>query len=501
MSILRGLFSRLDLLFHSIRFRLILWFVLILSLVLAVFSALLLYSRVRELRAETVNRLEAKYEGVEHFIRSGALAVTDPEALRAGNGEGALLGPNDVFALLNSDGSPAYISGPLAQPPLLDLSRVEVDPHEHAVEYKTYIRARNIDLYAFLVTPVLSSNRLLAGFIVIGTPIDPAGVLMDQLVALLGRSGLMLLLAFGGGFLLADRAMRPVKTIASQARSIGETDLSRRFNLGRKDEIGQLADTFDSMLARLEAAFARQRQFTADASHELRTPLTIVNLEASRALAAPRSSAEYQRALEVILSENEMMSRLVNDLLTLARLDAGREPLQKEPLDLSDLALEVVERLEPLASRLGVHLLAGDLPEARVLGDRQALLRLLSNLIENAIKYTAGSASGAKKRVQVQTGVSEDLSEAWVRVADTGPGIPSEHLSHLFDRFYRADESRSRSHADLDSDPFPTSSGLGLAIAQGIAGLHGGRIDVQSREGEGSLFELSLPMLQDSPQD
>ncbi|HEY6072709.1 MAG TPA: histidine kinase dimerization/phospho-acceptor domain-containing protein, partial [Anaerolineales bacterium] len=386
MPVFRRFFSRLDILVHSIRFRLVLWFVLILSIVLVSFSALLLFARVRELRAESVNRLEAKYEGVERFIRSGALAFTNPDALRSsnGSGEGALLDQVDVLALLNADGSPAYISGPLTQPPLLHLSHVEVDPSQHAVEYKTYFRPRSIDLYAFLITPVVTTNRGLAGFIVIGTPIDPTGALKNLLVTLLILTSLMLVFAFAGGFWLADRAMRPVQTITSRARSISETDLSARFHLGRKDEIGQLADTFDSMLARLEAAFARQRQFTADASHELRTPLTIVNLEATRALAAPRNRTEYQRALEIIRSENETMSRLVNDLLTLARMDAGREPIHREPVDLSDMVLEAVERLEPLASRLGVQLRAGNLPEARVLGDHQALVRLMNNLIENA---------------------------------------------------------------------------------------------------------------------
>ncbi len=492
MSSMQAFFPRLDLLFHSIRFRLVLWFVLILSLVLVTFSGLLLYARVRELQAETINRLEAKYEGLEHFFRSGALGLIDPGSLRS-DGTSGVLSQHDVLALINTDGTPAYISGPLAQPPLLNLSRVEVDPRAHVVEYKTYLRENALDLYAFLITPVVTPSRTLAGFIVLGTPIDPLGELKRLLISLLIITGLMLLLSFAGGFILADRALRPVKTITGKARTIGESDLSQRFDLKNKDEIGQLADTFDSMLARLEAAFARQRQFTADASHELRTPLTIVNLEASRALEMPRSIEEYQRALEVIRSENDSMSQLVADLLTLARMDAGREPLLKESLDLSDVTLEVVERLEPLASKLGVLLEIGALPEVRILGDRQALIRLLNNLVENAVKYTAQNPPDRDRRVVVQTGISGSPSTAWMQVMDTGPGIPAEHLAHLFDRFYRADPSRSRPQPELEVDPFPASSGLGLAIAQGIAHLHDGRIQVSSREGEGSTFTFTLP--------
>jgi len=300
----------------------------------------------------------------------------------------------------------------------------------------------------------------------------------------------MLIVALAGGFWLADRAMRPVKVIAQTAQQISETDLSRRFNLQKKDEIGQLADTFDAMLSRLDSAFTRQRQFTADASHELRTPLTIVNLEAGRALSAPRTVKEYQRVLQVIQSENDLMSQLVTDLLTLARMDAGHETLQKEKLDLSDLALEVVERLEPLAARQKITLETGDLPEAFILGDRKSLIQMLTNLIENAIKYSNQNKNGHENRVSVSTGIELSQKLVWVRVSDTGPGISAEHIEHLFDRFYRVDKSRTR---DEESDS-PTGNGLGLAIVDSIARLHDGRIKVTSEMEEGTTFEVSFPM-------
>jgi heavy metal sensor kinase len=303
---------------------------------------------------------------------------------------------------------------------------------------------------------------------------------------------LTLLVSFAGGFWLADRAMRPVQTIAAKARSISETDLSQRFNLSKKDEMGQLAETFDSMLARLESAFARQRQFTADASHELRTPLTIVNLETTRALSAPRHAKEYQRALQVIQSENELMSHLVNDMLTLARMDARQESLHQERLDLSDLALDAVERLVPLASRQEIKLETGELPEVLILGDRQSLMQMLTNLLENAIKYTAQNGSDKTRHVLVETGAHPSRTLGWVRVTDTGPGIPSEHLDHLFDRFYRVDEARTQS-AD---ESFPTGSGLGLAIVESITKLHGGNIEVKSEIGKGTIFEITFPLYQ-----
>ncbi len=259
-------------------------------------------------------------------------------------------------------------------------------------------------------------------------------------------------------------------------------------------QLGQLAATFDAMLARLQAAFERQRQFTADASHELRTPLTIIDLEASRALAAHRPSHEYERVLQVIQSENQFMIRMTKNLLTLARMDAGQVVLQIEDLDLSDVSLEVVERLAPLASSQQVRLSAGELPELPVMGDRQYLVQMLTNLVENAIKYSQGE----DRRVQVVAGSdgAEGNKLAWVRVIDNGPGIPAEHLGHLFDRFYQVDQARHRQEKE-DSDgnePVASGTGLGLSIAQWIAHAHGGAIRVESVLGHGATFEVSLPL-------
>ena len=176
------------------------------------------------------------------------------------------------------------------------------------------------------------------------------------------------------------------------------------------------------------------------------------------------------------------MSHLVNDLLTLARMDNGQVALERVTLDLSDVTVDAIDRLTPLAARKNVRLEAGELPEARILGDRQSLLQMVSNLIENAIKYTEGE----DKKVCIETGVTD--GRAWVRVSDNGPGIDPQHLPHLFDRFYRVDEARTRD-ADDDSEA-PTGSGLGLSIIQWIAQAHGGEVHVESRPGDGSSFEV-----------
>jgi signal transduction histidine kinase len=494
------LFNRLKLIFHSIRFRLALWFVFILALLLIGFSSMVFYMQIHELQVETLVRLDLKLENVEKVLGTDAanpIIVAGQGFPIVVNDDGTSLQKEDVLALYTPDGSQQNIWGPFTGTINLDLSAFSGKGERNPlVEILALKSGRDQNLYVFKIVPLYSAG-IFTGYMALGIPLDPRGQLKRLFTTLMLLIGSTLLVSFAGGFWLADRAMRPVKTIAAKARLIGETDLSQRFNLPQKDEIGLLAETFDSMLARLESAFARQRQFTADASHELRTPLTIVNLETTRALAAPRPLKEYQRALQVIQSENELMKQLVNDLLTLARMDARQESLHKEALDLSDLALDVVERLVPLASRQEIKLETGELPEVPILGDRQSLTQMLTNLVENAIKYTAQNEADKLRHVLVETGIHPTQPSGWVRVTDTGPGIPSEHLDHLFDRFYRVDKSRTRSEEASNEESSPAGSGLGLAIVEGIAQLHGGSIQVSSEPGQGTMFEITFPLYTD----
>jgi signal transduction histidine kinase len=471
--------------------------VFILAILLTAFSGMLYYMQVRQLRAETLIRLESKLEDIEKIFGTDPLNLQTVDeqgfATTPNNDDESSLQKDDVLALLAADGSLQKIWGPVSSLNGLPLSRSKEAEHEPRIELATLQNGDHQVEYIFKIVP-LYAEGIFTGHLVFGTPLDPKEQLEKLLITLMILIGSTLVVSFAGGFWLADRAMRPVQTIAAKARSIGETDLSQRFNLKQKDEIGQLAGTFDSMLARLESAFARQRQFTADASHELRTPLTIINLETAHALSAPRTVKEYQRVLKVIQSENELMKHLIQDLLTLARMDARKDSLHKEKLDLSDLALDVVERLTPLAARNEIKLEPGELPEVLIFGDRQALTQMLTNLVENAIKYTAQNGTDKLRHVLVDTGTHPSRTSGWVRVTDTGPGIPSEHLAHLFDRFYRVDESRTRNEDETDDTSSPTGSGLGLAIVEGIAKLHNGTIEVESEPGQGSTFNISFPL-------
>lgn len=296
-----------------------------------------------------------------------------------------------------------------------------------------------------------------------------------------------MLFSSAGGYWLASRATRPVQTITRTAQEISATDLHRRLHLRQRDEIGELAATFDQMLDRLEAAFARQQQFTADASHELRTPLSIVTTEVERVLQRPHTAQEYVQALALIHQEHQRMARLVGDLLILARADQGQAVLKRECVDLSEIVLDVAEALSTLAKQHGIEIRLSSLDEQVVWGDRLYLTQLCRNLLENAIKYSAGVGK------QVEIRLDRAPHQARLQVIDEGPGIEATHLPHLFERFYRVDQSRTHS-LPLASERSPSGSGLGLSIARWIVSEHGGEIGVQSAPGTGSVFEVCLPL-------
>jgi signal transduction histidine kinase len=486
-KIFASITRRAGMFFHSIRFRLVAWFAVILTIVLFVFSIFVFFNQSRDIQADAQQRLERKIATLEVTLTFTSNGVVFPQGI---------LQDTDVLVFLSPNGQVLASQGPIPAEAAVQLAaRAQQErgrgPNRNSPEgiaawseWATSARTT----YIFATIPYIDvSGR--TGLVILGSPADPYGLVNRLLFTLAAGSLLTLLVALLGGYWLADRAMRPVHTITQAARTIGETDLSLRLNMTSKDELGELANTFDGMLGRLQAAFERQRQFVADASHELRTPLTIVNLEAGRALTSKRSGEEYKKALAIIRSENDFMTSLVNDLLVLARMDAGQAVLEKVPVDLSEVVVDTVERLAPLAARNGVRLETGELPEACISGDRQYLLQMVSNLVENGIKYTRGK----EKRVSIETGAAD--GNVWVRVADNGPGIAPEHLPHLFDRFYRVDASRTRA-ADDPADPkSPSGSGLGLSIVQRIAQSIGGQIRVESTVGVGTTFEARFSQI------
>ncbi len=290
---------------------------------------------------------------------------------------------------------------------------------------------------------------------------------------------LTLLLAGGGGIFLAHRALNPVKKISDTARRIEESDLSRRIDVGTKDELGFLSETLNQMIDRLDKAFNRQKEFTSDASHELRGPLSVIQAEASLSLRKSREPWEYRKTLEVIISETERMGLLTSQLLELARMDAKKSQFVFESIDLNEFLHEICEDMAILCKNKKLELRTDLVKQVQIAGDRKSLRRVFFNILDNAIKYTANGGS-------VRVVLDEKNRMAEVSITDTGIGIPDDSLPHIFERFYRVDKARSRSDG---------GSGLGLSISKDIIDVHKGRIDVISQMGKGCRFIIAIPKI------
>jgi heavy metal sensor kinase len=333
--------------------------------------------------------------------------------------------------------------------------------------------------------PIFYKGRI-AGVLQVGVSLDDIErTLRILLIVLLVMAPITVLLSSGGGLFLANRALAPIDAITRTAQRISAQNLSGRISsTGPDDEVGRLARTFDTMLARLEEAFKQQRQFAADASHELRTPLTAIIGQIDVALGWPESAEYYRATLVGVREQAQRLIRLASDLLFLARADVQPAASAAEAIDLASLLPAVIAQMEPLASARQQTIQLQTSPRGNIFGNEDQLIHLLLNLVDNAIHYTP---SGGK----ITLSCAESNGMALISVSDTGPGIAPEHLPHLFDRFYRVDRGRSRAQG---------GSGLGLAIAQSIAHLHGGELTVVSTVGQGSTFTVRLPKAHERPQ-
>ncbi|HEY4378700.1 MAG TPA: ATP-binding protein [Acidobacteriaceae bacterium] len=297
---------------------------------------------------------------------------------------------------------------------------------------------------------------------------------------LLASLPILLLISSAGGYWISRRALRPVDTVTASARSIGIRSLSERIPVAETgDELQRLAVTYNEMLERLEAAVKRLKQFTADASHELRGPLSFTRTVAEVALRNPRLDSESRIAFQDIVDESEKAARLLEQMLTLARSDA--EPVDRPlvPLNLVDVVEETCGLAQRLAAEksLMMNVSYPQQPIERVLGDFASIRRLLWILLDNSLKYT--DAPG-----QIEVSLVANADNATICVRDTGVGIAPSDLPYIFDRFYRADPSRSQVEGN----------GLGLSIAKWIANIHHADISVTSNSGEGTTFTVIFPL-------
>jgi two-component system OmpR family sensor kinase len=465
---------------RSIRLRLTLWYVALLAVVLIAFSVGIYIFLIAHIASE-IGDVERTYHHL--YDRAALRASTAQGAIPASVKQGLKDVPRD--------------SGELGQLGVYYESLLDAGPtgeYHVALSQLAALRAnaQSVLLNAipagchpargnnvWCAWPVVNHRGEVQGVVAIYGSLSAVVQSEDEVrTALTLGIPLSLLIALAGGWMLASRALSPIEQLRLTAQSITATDLSRRIGMERDDELGRLARTLDEMIAGLDSAFTEQRRLTADVSHELRTPISVIQAQASLALRRTRSPQEYEVVLASIHEETERMGRIVEDLLMLARAEAGQEVLEHDPVRLDVVARWAVSQLEDAARGREVNLVSAFEP-SMVVGDQGKLQQMTLNLLDNAIKYTP---SGGTIRIRVDT----DAGSAKLVVSDTGVGIPKDSLPHVFDRFFMTDRSRSEG-----------GSGLGLSIVHWIVEAHMGTVFVESSEGVGSTFTVSIPMHND----
>ena len=458
----------------SIRLRLTIWYVGLLAGLLIGFN-LLVYSVLSiGLQAEAERTIQGRAQVVSTFIQE----ENDPLFLLVSGL--VTLPPIDVFSspdvyvqIIWPDGSIVSRSDNLGGQQLpVDNQHIERVLKGVVVQEVTTVGTSRLLLHS---EPLSIGGRNI-GVIQVGQSLQEMDQILRFTAYLLAVSSVITVcVAAVIGFLLASSALRPIDQMTRAALEISRTsNLQQRLEVISQDELGRLAETFNEMLERLEVLFRTQERFVADVSHELRTPLTTIqgNVDLLQRGAAQDPEAR-QEALEIIAEETGRMARLASDLLLLAQADAGIK-LDLKPVELDTLLLEVYRQGRLMVD--GQEIKLGHEDQAIVLGDADRLRQLLLNLVDNAVKYTPAGG-------EIVLMLYREPEWTRVSVEDSGIGIPAKDLPHIFDRFYRVEESRSKGK---------TGTGLGLSIARWVAEAHGGNLTVESQEGEGTTFTLWL---------
>jgi len=458
----------------SIGVRLTLWYLAFFAVAQLVFGVgmwLILRDNLYDLVDDS---LEEQVEDLKNFLQSQAKDPSIPRLREQVNQTFAIDHSGTYLELYAADGGLIYRSASLQAHP-----SVLVPPNQVKEQM---LRSRKIEGedFRFILQKVEVNGRLYT--VQMGIPAEDAIETLHSFRSyLLMFAPLLLVAAAGGGYWLSRRALAPVDALVRTAREVSGTNLNTRLQkLETGDELQRLSDTLNEMLDRIESAFRRITEFTADASHELRTPVSLIRTEAELALRRSRGEAEYKESLRHILLEAERTTALIEQLLSLARADSGREKLHLQPVDLRQTLRRVVEGWQQVATIRNLRFSASlDVPDFFVMGDETLLRRLADILLDNAFKYTSAPGS-------VYLSLEPKGESAVITVKDSGVGIPKEEQSKIFERFYRVDKARSRAQG---------GAGLGLAIAQWIVTQHGGSIGVESRSGDGAIFRVELPMI------
>lgn len=379
--------------------------------------------------------------------------------------------------IVRGDGELLYQSDD-TRDPIIVTSAVPMPDFNHDADTFLTVRQPGVADLLLLSQPFRSSSGT-RYVIQTGSSLAPIRRVLSRLgrIVLIITPLILIAAAFGGQFLM-KLPLRPLVTLSERAEQIGMSRLGERLPvLPTDDEMERLSLSLNRMIDRLEDALSLNRRFSADVSHELRTPLTIMRGELEQAFFEPDLKPAVHDAIGSALEEISRMSKIVESLLAIARLDSGPDAIEPHAADLGALCIWVVEQLHPLAEerQIDIRVHAPSLP---ALIDTARMKQVLVNVIDNAIKYTPPGGS-----IDLNTFISEEM--AIIEVVDTGIGIRPADLPHVFDRFFRADAARSRGSG---------GAGLGLSIVKAICNAHGGSITLQSSEGIGTVVRIQLPL-------
>src|SRR5713101_5457464 len=455
-----------------IRVRLTAWYFVVLAVILSLFGLIAYFAMRSSIHRTVDEELRTRLQGVRQLMeRTARYGVED---LQRELREHSVLMEGALLQVSDQQGNWLYRSA--------SLSRYEVPGLQAASTQPSTFVFRDVPLRVLSVEVNVGNQSYLVQVA------DELGDFYDALhrfgTLLLVTIPVLLLCAAAGGYWMSRRALAPVDQITQTARSISVQNLSSRLVVPQtRDELQRLSETLNSMLERLEAAFKKIVQFTADASHELRTPVAVMRTRAELSLRKARSANEYRDTVAQNHADLERTSYLIEKLMLLARADSGAETLQLIPVNVTEIVREACDQGSALAEAKQVAF-REQIPNHPVWikGDPHALHRLFLILIDNAVKYTPANG-------RVEVSLQESDGSAVGEVRDTGIGIGAEDLPSIFERFYRVDKARSRESGGV---------GLGLSIDRWIAEAHAGTIEVQSSRGHGSVFQVRLPLAKGS---
>jgi two-component system, OmpR family, sensor kinase len=464
----------------SVRVRLTLWYVSILAFVLVVFSVV-----VYELLSRSLN--ERVDDGLRSVVAVATVSLThDTEEGQTRQGAAQstlaeLFNQQQVMAIFDESGTL------LARNEHVTFYPGMPDPgsfSDQDVHFYTESEKTSGDHYRVALRRVLIPPANTPYLIVVSQSLRALEQELETLrEILIYVVPVALLMAGVGGWFLARKSLAPVVAMSERARLMGAGDFNEKLPVANpRDELGQLATTFNELLGRLSAAFSQQRMFMADASHEMRTPLSVIHITAGVTLEQPhRDEMEYRESIKTMDEQTQRLTRIVEDMFTLARADSGRYPLHKSRFYIDELIDETARAASVLASGREVTVGVINSPDSTFFGDEDLLRRMILNLLDNAIKHSRPAGS-------VRLRLTRHDQEYNIEVSDTGTGIPPESQPSIFERFYRADKARSR------SDAHGGGAGLGLSISRWVAEAHGGSLRLAHSDNTGTTFVATLPI-------